>query len=237
VDSEQPDNIVNVPTEVLNELALNLAMAPFWIVDLTREWMDIIPTSDASDAYGLGVCVAQTSPSVVRTTASLPYDDLSHVRCSFEEGAPAERPRHGTEFRLPFGLSRFKPVLSQKARWQTYSGGLEAAAVAQALRLLRRTRSLHGRRGVFLVDAQSVMYALRKGRSSAPTLWHPLRKCAALSIACDWAWRFQYVPSESNAADWPSGASYIARREHSNADGTRNGGMGALKSTQSSNAT
>jgi hypothetical protein len=70
--------------------------------------------------------------------------------------------------------------------------------------VLSRSPHLHSRRGAFLVDAQAVIGALRKGRSSAPTLMHPIRRVAALCLACDWTWRFHYVPSESNAADWPS---------------------------------
>ena len=212
VDSDFPDVLEDVPPLVLDELALNVALAPFTIIDLTRGWMDIIPASDASEAYGFGLSSATAAPSLIRDVASLPYECASHVRCAFEEGAPAERQRDGNEYRLPFVLSRFKPILSQRSRWKTHSGGLEASAVAQSLRLLSRRRQLHSHRGVFLIDAQAVMHALRKGRTSAPTLWHPVRRCAALSLACDWAWRFQYVPSESNAADWPS-RGVVYRRE------------------------
>ena len=212
VDCEDATRVSHVSNNVLDELALNLVLAPHWVIDLTRQWMDIVAASDASEAYGFGMCVASAAPSLVRNVASLSYGDACYVRCASEAGAPPERTRVGSEFRLPFGLSHFNPVLSQKARHQTHSGGLEASAVAQGLRLLSRRSNLHSFRGVFLVNAQAVMHALRKGRSSAPTLRHPLRKCAALSLACDWLWRFQYAPSESNAADWPS-RGVVYRRE------------------------
>ena len=80
------------------------------------------------------------------------------------------------------------------------------------MRLLSRHPGLHSRQGAFLVDARAVMGALRKGRSSAPTLRHPLRVVSALCLACDWTWRYHYVPSESNAADWPSRGT-VYRRE------------------------
>jgi hypothetical protein len=213
VAQDDAERMQRVPTSVVDELALNIALFPCWVIDLTRGWMETLPVSDASEAFGLGFCTAQATTQLVREIASLPYDSDVFIRCQPEDGAPAERPRCGETFRLPFGLSRFKPVLSQKARWKSHSGGLEASAVAQGLRILSRSPGQHRRRGVFLVDARAVMGALRKGRTSAPTLWHPIRRCAALCLTCDWSLRFHYIPSESNAADWPSrGAIYSRER-------------------------
>ena len=62
VGSCQSDRLGNVPPNILDEIALNIAFAPFWILDLTRTWMDIIPGSDASESYGFGVCVASAAP-------------------------------------------------------------------------------------------------------------------------------------------------------------------------------
>ena len=55
---KQTDKIDRVPDRTLDQLAVNLALAPYWIVDLTRSWMDILPASDASEAFGLGLSVA-----------------------------------------------------------------------------------------------------------------------------------------------------------------------------------
>jgi hypothetical protein len=213
VRREPPSSDVQLPSEVVGEIALNLVLFPFWSVDLTRGWIDTLPVTDASEKFGFGLCSAAIPPSLSREIASLPYDSDTHVRCTPEHGAPPERPRVGTPFRLPFGLSKFRPLLSQRAKWKTHSGGLEAAGVAQGLRFLSRNTQLHCKRGAFLVDARSVIGALRKGRSSAPTLRQPIRRVAALSLACDWTWRYHYVPSESNAADWPSrGLTYRQER-------------------------
>ena len=205
VRHDEDATIVSVPEGVLGDLALNTALFPYWTVDLTRGWMNTLLVTDASDSYGFGVCVAEVPPpKLVREVASLPYSEEVHIRCTPEPGAPTERPRSSADVRLPFGLMHFRPVLSQRARFKAHAGGLEASAVAQGLRVLSRSVGLYGRRGAFLVDAKAVMGALRKGRSSAPTLRHPICRCAALCIACDWTFRFHYVPSESTAADWPS---------------------------------
>ena len=132
-----------VPAPVLDEIALNIALFPYWSVDLTRRWIDIIPASDASQAFGFGLCIATAAPSLVREVASLPYDVKPHDTCSPENGAPPEKLRDWVEIRLPFGLSHFKPVMTQKARWTAHSGGLEASAAAQSLRLLSRRAQLH----------------------------------------------------------------------------------------------
>jgi hypothetical protein len=204
VRSADFDRVVDLPPEVLAELALNLSLWPYWIVDLTRGWMDVLPVTDASESYGFGLCAANVAPSLTREVASQPYDEDVHVRCTPEAGAPHEIPRVGATYRLPFALSKFRPLLAQRATFKAHSGGLDASAVAQGMRTLSRDTRLHSRRGAFLVDARAVMGALRKGRSSAPTLRHPICRVAALCLACDWTWRFHYVPSESNAADWPS---------------------------------
>merc|ERR1711990_753317 len=77
---------------------------------------------------------------------------------------------------------------------------------AVKLGLLRTCRSVraHGCRGCFLVDAQAVGFALRKGRSSAPSLRRGVRAVAAIELAADLRLCFPYLPSESNPADWPS---------------------------------
>jgi hypothetical protein len=186
VREENGDEIRAVPIKVLDELALNISLFSFWAIDLTRGWLETLPVSDASGSYGFGFCMAAAPGTLVREVASLPYDSVTNGRCTEELGAPLERPRAGATFRLPVRPSQFKPVLSQRARWSAHSGGLEASAVAQGLRLMSRDTRMHGKRGVFHVDAQAVMHALRKGRSSAPTLLHPIRLCGhMLSMRLD----------------------------------------------------
>ena len=69
--------------------------------------------------------------------------------------------------------------------------------------LLRRTRN-HGIRTAFLIDAQAVLGAISKGRSSAGAIKRDVKLAAALLLAGDVALSCAYVPSENNPADEPS---------------------------------
>ena len=73
-----------------------------------------------------------------------------------------------------------------------------------AVRWMSRSTIHHQRRALVLVDAQAVLSVHAKGRSSAPTLFRPLRRAAALFVAIGATPTFIYVPSESNPADAPS---------------------------------
>ena len=78
---------------------------------------------------------------------------------------------------------------------------MEAHALALGMRWLSRNKESHSQRVVLLIDALAVRGAARKGRTSAPTLTTALKRCAAISLACDWLTHVPYIPSESMPAD------------------------------------
>ena len=55
-----------------------------------------------------------------------------------------------------------------------------------------------------MIDAQAVLGAVAKGRSSAPTVRRGVMRVAALLLAGDVHAYYGYVPSEENPADTPS---------------------------------
>jgi hypothetical protein len=57
---------------------------------------------------------------------------------------------------------------------------------------------------VFGIDAQTVLHALRKGRSSSGGHRRLIAACGAALLAGDLRAKFFYVPTEYNAADPPS---------------------------------
>ena len=81
---------------------------------------------------------------------------------------------------------------------------MEMEGVKLGLLRVCRTARFHSHRGSFLVDAKVVGFALRKGRTSAPTLRWGAAAVAAISLAADLKLSFPYLPSESNPADFPS---------------------------------
>ena len=72
------------------------------------------------------------------------------------------------------------------------------------LRWLSRDPRRHGHPIAMIIDAKTVLFALEKGRNSAPSLRHAIRRCSALIFARNWAPRYAFAPSKSNPADWPS---------------------------------
>ena len=93
-----------------------------------------------------------------------------------------------------------------------YSGELEAYAALLAVRRLVRRPRLHSHRMLFLMDAISVLSALQKGRSSAPSLRICVRRISALVLAANLRIRYGYIPSEWNPADAPSRGLHPLRR-------------------------
>ena len=57
---------------------------------------------------------------------------------------------------------------------------------------------------VLLVDAQAVLGAVAKGRSSSPSLQREIMRIAALQLVGGILLKLVYVPSEDNPADAPS---------------------------------
>jgi len=193
-----------VPTSVMDEIALSLALAPLWAVDLRTPWLERLIASDASDAFGFGVCSAPCPADIARRAGSQCARREDHVRLIQVPGDEPEKPRLGSAYRIPLAMSQFKVLASKRAKHKDHSGGLEATALELAMDLLSRDGSAHASRVTFLVDARAVLFAAEKGRSSSQTLRRPLRRIAALTLACGWLAHFAYVPSESNPADAPS---------------------------------
>jgi hypothetical protein len=193
-----------VGDQVLSEIVQNVGLFPFWSSDLRRPWWPCLPATDASPAYGFGFSMAKCDPDLSRAIAAAAAEPGCVIRLTRTEDDPAEIPRAGFELRIPAHLDDFKTVFSIRAKETSHSGAMELQAVKLALLRLTRSARLHGHRGVVLVDATAVGFALRKGRSSAGTLARGVRAVAAVTLAADLKLSFPYLPSESNPADFPS---------------------------------
>lgn len=99
---------------------------------------------------------------------------------------------------------RFRTIIATRCRQSAHSGSLETSAVSLGLQWLAKNPKYHSHRVVFLVDAQAVLDALAKGRSSAPTLFRGVKQCAALLLSTDTMARWVCISSEHNPADPPS---------------------------------
>jgi hypothetical protein len=201
-----PKTARRIPDTARAELMLVLCLAPFWEADLSRPWLPLITATDAAPEYGFGVCVSGCSVDEARRLGRLATKHGDYVRLDRDGDAEdeEERPRVGTPHKLGLTKSSFTTIVSAKALHRAHSGALEATAVVLLLRWLLRSKDKHAHRVVALVDAQAVLGAAAKGRTSAATLKREIRKIAALTLAGDFLMRYVYVPSEDNPADAPS---------------------------------
>jgi hypothetical protein len=195
---------VTVPVAARVELACVIGLSMHWCFDMQKPWLPMVIASDASPAYGFGVCKCDAPVDVVR--------DLG--RCSEKRGdfiilgAPSEIPdaasRIGRPHRIPLSKSRFSTVISAKTRFRGHPGLLEAQAVRLAVEWVARAVDRVGHRVVLLIDAKAVLGAVAKGRSSARTIKRIVARISALVLATDITLHLLYVPTEWNPADAPS---------------------------------
>ena len=193
-----------VPADVLDELLLNVGLFPFWSADLRRPWWSFLPASDASPSFGFGFNIAHCSSKISRAVAAAAERHDCVIRLTLEDIDSPEVERAGPENRLPLTMSDFKPIFSTKAGTTAHSGAMELEGVKLGLLRICRSARHHGHRGAFLVDAQAVGFALRKGRSSAGSLRRGVCAVAAICLAADLKMSFPYLLSKSNPADFPS---------------------------------
>ena len=144
-------------------------------------------------------CTRRVASDVGR--ASL--DPRAIIRLTRDADDPLEKPRSGKVLRLRLLQRHFRTVLSLKAKHTEHFGGMEAHGFLLGVRWLARGTERHGARTAMLIDAKAMIGALRKGRTSAPTLRTAQSRCAATVLAADLLVYTAYTPSESNAADWP----------------------------------
>ena len=177
---------------------------PFLRADLARPWLPELLATDASQDYGFGLSTCHCTPDFARSVARLAVQPGAYVEVGIHDSATAKRPKIGKPHHIGVHMSRFRTKLSVKAKYFAHSGALEAAGVSLMLRWLLRSPAKHGHRVAALVDAQAVLGAAAKGRSSSPTLRYELRRIAALCLAGGWSMHYTYVPSAFNPADAPS---------------------------------
>ena len=193
------NTVTSLWPSVLSEITLNVCLLHFWIIDLTAGWMNVIGATDASPSFGYGMGLASISPDALRAAAAEAYGpDCVFRQTPTASELAAEKPRRGRLYRLPLRTRHFKRIFTIKARLVEHSGAMEADAATLGLARLARCRRLHASRGLLLVDAKVVEAALRKGRSSAPSLRRPIARSAGILLAAGFRMRYGYIPSESN---------------------------------------
>ena len=195
-----------MPDDVLRELVAFACLTPLLECDLRRPWSSQLIATDASVDYGYGVSVADAPPELVRDVGRFGEVFSRHVRL-LRDGSPgeeAQRPRKGEALHVPISRRAFRTVISARRRFEAHSSTLEAGGVVLGLKWMLRQARRHSCRATFLIDAQAVLGAVAKGRSSAGAIKRDTQMIAALLLAGNVALSCTYIPSEENPADDPS---------------------------------
>ena len=195
-----------------------LLLAPVLEADLRRPWLTTIVACDASSVFGFGVAVADVTAEDARMVGRFADTAGSYVRVDRSVPHPNdedERLRVGTRPELGLSKHHFRPVIAQRATFKAHSGALEATGVSLAIKWVLRDKRRHGKRVTVLDDAQAVLGAAARGRSSAKTFGREIKRLAALVLGGDLLVRYVYIPSEDNPGDAPS------RNKHTRAVGGR----------------
>jgi len=193
-----------LPADAANDLLLFVALAALAPVDMERPVLPVVAACDASPSYGFGLavwaCDASTATGLACQSTQLDrYLHLESVQTGFTYKEAYGRPVH-----LPASVDSFTPVLSLKAKRTEHSGAMEAHGVVLLAQWAARSADRHGARLVAAIDAQAVLGAVKKGRSSRPTFKRQVTRLAATCLAADIQLLCLWVPSAHNPADGPS---------------------------------
>ena len=203
VERLPPTSTQIVPPTIIDELSVCVALMGYLNIDLTRPWAAQVVATDGAQDYGFGMAVSSCHPSWTRRMAAhCSESGQGIIPAGVDLGSisvQAERdPLH-----IPYDYDDFVPCFSVRAKARDDVPTLEAIAIALAVR--RDTRSVrHHGHHVFLLDAQALIYALRKGRSSSRAFKVQLQKVGALTVCADILPYYGYIPTACNPGDPPS---------------------------------
>ena len=199
---------------VHEEILLALCSFPFTVIDLSREWDDLLRATDAS-LTGYGAVYADAGSETCERLGDLSETRSKYVTLteSHEDGddnegdaddwEPLRRKRRmGTPVPLDSRNLRWRAGLS--GTWRTggaHINSLELEALVLAIRQAGRRMASVGRRAVYLIDSKVVVAVVAKGRSSSRVLLRGLRRLAGLLGFLSMTLHAIWIPTEFNPAD------------------------------------
>ena len=154
-------------------------------VDLAKPWPSSLVATDGAQVFGFGMARASCVPTWVRRIAGhcavgghgiIP--DGVDVDSYFIRAV--ESPLH-----IAIHFVEFAPQISVRAKEEADAPTLEAIAARLATRRITRLLRNHCRRSVMLLDAQALVFALRKGRNSSGAFKIQLQKIAAFNMCAE----------------------------------------------------
>ena len=178
---------------VHRELRVMMGLAPLLFTQLDAPWFPHVLATDASSS-GLGVVATTPAATAdLEAMAAVPKP-VMHV-----EDEPLDRKLHPT-----LEGARWRDIVSTPWRWAEHINVLECRALDTAVRWALKSPRALGSRLISWCDSMVVMFAVRKGRSSAFALLRQLRRLSASMLASGLQLHCNWIATEVNPADEPS---------------------------------
>ena len=173
-------------------------------LDLTRPWAAQVVATDGAQDFGFGMACAACDPSWTRRMAAHCSEvGQGIIPGGVELNSASVRAVRGP-LHVPYGYDDFTPCLSVRAKVRDDAPTLEAIALTLPMRRVARSIKHHAHRHVFLFDAQALLFALRKGRSSSRAFKVQMQQTGALILCADILPYYGYIPTSCNPGDPPS---------------------------------
>lgn len=193
---------VDIPAKVLNELGLITTLLFATAVDLRAGWAPFVWATDGAETFGYGGARASCHPDTTKYLASFVHiEGHQFVSTDIFDNSDVTNP---FAVEMPMRYRAFRQKISQRSTKSFHASKLEAGALGIAVHTITRQVESHRQRVLLLVDAKVLLFAARKGRSSAPNFIHGLKGIAAVSLAADLRMHFGYIASSHNPGDPPA---------------------------------
>ena len=175
---------------VARELLVAIGLAPLLFASLSSPWVETVVATDASGS-GQGVVAAPCSASDLSAMSTCPLPAKG--------GVILDRSIH------PLLRDRsWREIISAPFVHAEHINVLELRALTNGVKWVLSSPSGLRARMLTWCDSMVVMYAVRKGRSSAYQLLKRLRILAAILMASGVTLYCNWIPTEVNPADVPS---------------------------------
>ena len=139
------------------------------VVDLRADWTPFT-VPDGAESYGYGGAKAHCNPSVTRSLASLART-VPHAFVPMDaEVSVTDATCARKLYQIPISMGIFTTTFSVRSKHKRHASKLEMGALCLSVKTIVRQARWHKSRTFALVDAQALLYAERKGRSSAENL-------------------------------------------------------------------
>lgn len=180
-----------------------MLLAPAWVADLRRLPSTTLLCTDASTSYGVGVSYHLVSEKLAQSLLRLSESHGDFINLRLKPGTKCKE-RKGVAQLIPLSFKDFKHAVSFPINERHRPEFVEMIGVSVGLDWLLRNSQHVSTWQTVLVDSRVSLGIVRKGRTSAGSLRHVMRKIASRVLIGNLHLNVLCIPTEHNPADVPS---------------------------------